>query len=221
MEGWNEKLLAFVEAGNLMGVAAALGNGADVNCATGDGWTPLLTASKDNLDIVRRLLSAGADPNRASVHGYTPLMRAAGHDAVEIVQLLITAGADLHARDEKGLSARDMALHQRCYEAAEVVGSAVRKHLADLGRPVIHLGSCEALFFMQSILLGLRIAPGYHRVRATLADGTQLDEARVYDTIVLEVPPEHAGKALSRLEVLYPDSPHSAADARNKQVTQI
>lgn len=48
---------------------------------------------------VRHILAGGADPNfchdRAKV---TPLHHAAQHNAVEVVELLITAGANIHAR---------------------------------------------------------------------------------------------------------------------------
>ena len=198
---WNERLLSGVESGNLQLVVVALAKGADVNCTTADGWTPLLSASKDRPDIVRHLLAAKADPNLATPHGYTALMRAAGHDAVETVKLLIAAGADLHARDEKGLSARDMALLSSCFDAADLVGAAVRDHLVGLGRPVIPLGSAEGLFFMPHILLSSRVAPGRNRVRAMLSDGTELDDARVYETVVLEVPVEHVGKTISNLAI--------------------
>jgi hypothetical protein len=121
------------------------------------------------------------------------------------VKLLIAYGADIEARDHKGLSARDMALHQNCHDAAEIVGEAVRERIVRSGRPVVPIGSFAALFYQDYILIQLRIAPGYHRVRAELSDGTRLDDARVYDTIVLEVAPEHVGKKVVKLEVLYPN----------------
>lgn len=198
---WNERLLSGVESGNLQLVVVALAKGADVNCTTADGWTPLLSASKDRLDIVRHLLAAKADPNVATPHGYTALMRAAGHDAVEIVKLLIAAGADLHARDEQGLSARDMAMLKANFDAADVIGAAVCDALVGLGRPVIPIGSSATMFGVPYLLLKSRVAPGRNRVRAKLSDGTELDDARVYDTVVLEVAPEHVGKAIVNLAI--------------------
>jgi|GEM_PF-3637813 len=199
------ELLQAAKSGDCEAVRRALDSGANVNCTTDDGWTPLLEAVVHGPGIVQRLLDAGADPNIASKYGYTPLMRAAGRDTVEVVKLLIAAGADVEARDEKGFSARDLALHEGCFDAAGVVGEAVQDRLLQTGRSVIAIGSCEQLFWNRH-LLELRIAPGYHRVRVELSDGTWLDDARVYDTIVLEVAPEHVGKQVVQLGVLYPDA---------------
>ena len=75
---------------------AAIESGADVNR---DGpmlvsWTPLVTARSTNM--VKLLLGAGGDPGKPSINT-TPLISAAGSGQLEIVKILVEAGADIHA----------------------------------------------------------------------------------------------------------------------------
>ena len=51
-----------------------------------------------NTDAVRTLLENGADPNlKETANGQTALMFAAASDRVDVVKLLMSRGADLHA----------------------------------------------------------------------------------------------------------------------------
>ena len=66
--------------------------------------------------IVRRLLEAGVDTKRAYGNDLTALMWAAGHEdgvgtraAVEVVELLLDAGAPIDAVDNRGRTALMMA----------------------------------------------------------------------------------------------------------------
>lgn len=97
-------------------------NGADVNqtvSATGETalHSALCTSDRTVYDLVLRvLLSRGADPNRPSAagaetgafmrdsrtKGETPLHRAAAFGTEGTIQLLLTAGADVTARDMNG-----------------------------------------------------------------------------------------------------------------------
>ena len=53
----------------------------------------------NNADQVETLLSDGADPNHClDEANVTPLHFAAQHNALDVVKLLITAGANLYAR---------------------------------------------------------------------------------------------------------------------------
>lgn len=103
-------LMWAVEADRPNLIPILISAGASVNAATTDGWTPLLTAVQECPTALWTLLKAGADPNLASSEGYTPLMRAAGHGQADIVSMLLDAGADPHAVDRGGLTARDMAI---------------------------------------------------------------------------------------------------------------
>merc|ERR1711944_308731 len=55
--------------------------------------------------VVRRLFSTGDVNIRASQHGQTALMLAVSHGRLDMVQLLVEAGADLNIRDEDGSTA--------------------------------------------------------------------------------------------------------------------
>lgn len=53
----------------------------------------------NDVAAVRSSLISGADPNHCQDKAnVTPLHHAAQHNAVDVVELLITAGANLHAR---------------------------------------------------------------------------------------------------------------------------
>jgi len=110
------------EAVNLL-----INNGADVNLAAKDGWTPLHAASSgfvgnrgiqvkykeyNHYEIFRILLDSGADINARTEDGWTPLhcavinaytgYRQSESTSLNRIKDLITAGADLEARDENG-----------------------------------------------------------------------------------------------------------------------
>lgn len=122
-----ERLINAVEASDLPEAQALLDQGLDINARSPHGWTGLLTAARSEPGIVKLLLDRGADPNLPSIFGYTPLMRAAGHGAVEIVRLLLAAGADLDAVDNKGQSALDMAYAERFPATAALIEEALLK----------------------------------------------------------------------------------------------
>ena len=62
------------------------------------------------VEMVKLLLERGVNPNTPSTAvGYTPLMQAANSANLELVKLLIDAGADLNAEDQRGRTALDEA----------------------------------------------------------------------------------------------------------------
>jgi ankyrin repeat protein len=99
-----------------------------------ENWTPLLFAvSEKREETVKVLLAAGANVNvrgRKTVQaveqknrheepvvkdmllvatGWTPLMEAAERESIQLVQLLLAAGADKNARTEEGITAAGVA----------------------------------------------------------------------------------------------------------------
>lgn len=77
-----------------------------------EGWTPLLYAlagSYKSVDIVKELLRNGAEVNIAVQNGATPLLFAANTGDPALVEALLNAGANPHARDTKGNSPLDCA----------------------------------------------------------------------------------------------------------------
>jgi ankyrin repeat protein len=128
MRAQDMELLRGAHEADLGRMQLALSRGANVNCTTEDGWTPLLAAASYP-KLVKFLLGQGADPNIASARGYTPLMRAAGLGILKAVQLLLGAGADPNARDCNSKTADILAAEQRQMECvAEIISQ--RKALA-------------------------------------------------------------------------------------------
>ncbi len=78
-------------------------------------WTVLHNmVLKRDVEGVRRELAGGADVNARTRDGATPLMLAVkyGQSPVELVRLLVEAGAELEARDQRGFTAVAMAAEQ-------------------------------------------------------------------------------------------------------------
>lgn len=96
-----------VGAGSGETVAALLARGAkaDVQLAVG-GSTPLMAAVEGgDVGIVQQLLAAKANVKLAGVGGEAPLHRAAaGGERADVVAALVTAGADVEAKEKHGLT---------------------------------------------------------------------------------------------------------------------
>jgi ankyrin repeat protein len=93
-------------------------HGADVNARDVFGRTPLFGATSGSVELVQFLLASGADARASSTDRHTPL-----HEAVmaagspdrksSVVRLLLQHGADVHAKDWQGKTAR------ACADAAD------------------------------------------------------------------------------------------------------
>jgi ankyrin repeat protein len=91
--------------------------------------------AKGDIDAVKSMIAAGADINQKSV-GMTPLMYAARHNRVEIVNLLISKGANLKVKSNRGYSALDYAEMSKAVDAYKVISdvlySKIKKKKASL-----------------------------------------------------------------------------------------
>lgn len=197
IEEENWRLLEAAADGSVAEVTQLLNSGAEVNCTTDDGWTPLLEAAIHGADLTHLLLARGADPNIASEHGYTPLHRAAGHGNDDVVRLLLDAGADVSATDEQGQTAHDMALAEGHFETAELLARKRSELSRRAGRNRVRLegGYAGVMMFAPPS------STDYHLVCVEFEDGTTLRDAKVYDKCELELPPSCIGKKIKTLSV--------------------
>ncbi|MBI3684751.1 MAG: ankyrin repeat domain-containing protein [Acidobacteria bacterium] len=110
-------LAAAASAGDTRVIRLLMDAGADVNAANLGGFTPLMSAvAMGNLDAVRLMLAKGAGVNAANTFGgkvrhgeialknLTPLMLAAPFGSPELVKTLLDAGAEIDARDSRGMT---------------------------------------------------------------------------------------------------------------------
>lgn len=119
--GNGESLLHVAIAARQQAVAAMLVKdfGADVNCASYDGVTPLMKACENQLEeTVRLLVARGADVNIQDNFGSTALSRGVKSGWGACGSILVDAGANSNLRDRYGRNARQDALHSGNVESA-------------------------------------------------------------------------------------------------------
>jgi ankyrin repeat protein len=83
-------------------VSALLAAGADPNQSGGYFHAPPIYHAVINghARVLEKLLASGADPNRKDKRGLAPLVKAADRDDLEIVKLLLDAGADPKIKED-------------------------------------------------------------------------------------------------------------------------
>ena len=112
-------------------VESLLAGGADVMQRSKDGETALhVAAVRGDLRTVRALLAAGAEVDARTPPGstifMTPSMWATYHGHTEMVRMLLEAGADPMAEDEKGKSLLKMAQEAGMAAIEEMLRAAMR-----------------------------------------------------------------------------------------------
>lgn len=128
------ELIKSILAEDILAVSALLEAGADVNAVTvkeniydhGDGRTPLTIAAElGNATLIRCLLEHGAEISRPSVQinlfGTTPLMYAAYSGDYDSVKLLLSWGANVHAKARGGNTALMSAASRGDYASVKLL----------------------------------------------------------------------------------------------------
>ena len=105
-------------------VNALIAAGADIEAPDRDGATPLNGAY--SAETVIALLEAGAEPNtREEWRGFTPLHYAALWGNTEAIEALVTAGADIEARNFLGETPLHQAAQSKGVNAAYAVNALI------------------------------------------------------------------------------------------------
>ncbi|TDH14926.1 hypothetical protein EPR50_G00025900 [Perca flavescens] len=135
-----------VASGDVESVEHVLRLGAEVNCMTARGYTPLIIAVVHRLyDIISLLLEHGAAAAQGDEDQWTALHFAAQNGDDRTVRLLLDKGAVADAREKTGW----MALHLACQNGHETVVRLLLSRLSEeaigereaQGRTPLHLAS--------------------------------------------------------------------------------
>ncbi|XP_012723545.2 ankyrin repeat and protein kinase domain-containing protein 1 [Fundulus heteroclitus] len=156
-----KSLLHFtVASGDAESVKHVLSMGAEVNCTTARGYTPLIIAVlKRFYNIILLLLEHGASATQGDEDQWTPMHFAAQNGDDRTIRLLLEKGAEAHAQDKAGWTA----LHLACQNGHETVArlllsrlseDAIVEHEQDEGRTALHLASFYGHINIVKLLLG-------------------------------------------------------------------
>ena len=80
-------------------------------------------AGQGQTRVVSRLLDAGVDVNRSYKNDLTALMWAAGYDRADTAQLLIARGANRSLKDNRGMTAKDIAVQTKSDQVARLLSA--------------------------------------------------------------------------------------------------
>ncbi|XP_008294514.1 ankyrin repeat and protein kinase domain-containing protein 1 [Stegastes partitus] len=149
-----------VASGDSESVEHVLSLGAEVNCTTARGYTPLIIAALHRFhDIISLLLEHGAAATQGDEDRWTPLHFAAQNGDDRTVRLLLDKGAVADAQEKTGW----MPLHLACQNGHETVvrlllsrmsQEAVVEREEAQGRTPLHLASAYGHLNIARLLLG-------------------------------------------------------------------
>ncbi|XP_037322127.2 ankyrin repeat and protein kinase domain-containing protein 1 [Pungitius pungitius] len=153
-----------VASGDAESVERVLSLGAEVNCTTARGYTPLFIAVLHRFqDIIVLLLEQGASTTQVDEDQWTALHFAAQSGDDRAVRLLLAKGAVPDAREKKGW----MPLHLACQNGHETVVRVLLPRLSEAsagqgeaqGRTPLHLASAYGHSHIAKLLLSRGMDP--------------------------------------------------------------
>ncbi|XP_058490822.1 ankyrin repeat and protein kinase domain-containing protein 1 isoform X1 [Solea solea] len=155
-----ESLLHYtVASGDANSVKHVLSLGADINCMTARGYTPLIIAVLYRLhDVISLLLEHGASVTQGDEDQWSPLHFGAQNGDDRTVRLLLDKGAVADAREKSGW----IPLHLACQNGHETVVRLLLSRLSEdtfrkqedtWGRTSLHLASAYGHLNIAKLLL--------------------------------------------------------------------
>ena len=130
----NKLLIHACYLGHIYIAEALIADGCNVNCVHTDGYTPLMTVTREgHEELVRALILAGADLNMQSTNGNTALHFAAICNRTQCGILLAEGGASVRAKNTLNLTPFDIALEQFTKAIKQSYSFASRKTLCIIG----------------------------------------------------------------------------------------
>mgnify|MGYP003664781850 CR=1 FL=1 len=85
-----------------------------------------VSIAKGDIETVKKLIELGTDMNQKS-NGMTPIMYAAKFNRTDILKLLISKGAKLKLKSDKGKTALDYAKLHKATDAEAILEEALHK----------------------------------------------------------------------------------------------
>jgi uncharacterized protein len=144
------------EVNNLEAIKALVAGGADPNIPTAMGTTPLMLAAGAGTDVqrarsieeremavetARYLLEHGADVNAVGEFGWTPLHAAAYQGLTDVIELFVSKGAKLEAKDKLGQTPLSISLAILTKEAGARRLQIPRRYRGDVAQLLLKLGA--------------------------------------------------------------------------------
>ena len=111
VSGWGSPFIYWcAEKGKIDLIDFALEKGADINATNKSGETALHRAAYvGKIDVIDYLIDRGANINQQTIHAATPLFIAVLRDQPESVRKLLSRGADPKIKNQRGISAVELA----------------------------------------------------------------------------------------------------------------